>query len=89
MTPELISAALVIITGAGGGLSLTVGKLWKWVDKRIQDCEADRNVLHSHIDKMNDELKTISRTVGHMEGALQEIKSRNYKIDHTKGAIDQ
>jgi len=84
MTPELISAALVIITGAGGGLSLTVGKLWKWVDKRIQDCEADRHVLHQHINNMNSELKEISRTVGQMEGALKEIKSRNYKIDHNK-----
>jgi len=89
MTPELISAALVIITGAGGGLSLTVGTLWKWVNKRVQDCEADRRVLHAHINSMNAELQKLSHTVGHMEGALQEIKSRNYKIDHTKGAIDQ
>ncbi len=83
VSTELIVAALSMITAAGGGLSFAVGKLWTWVDKRIQDCEADRTVLHSHIDGMNTELRTLSRTVGQMEGTLSKITSRNDKIDET------
>jgi hypothetical protein len=84
MPTELIVGAIGILTAAGGGLSVATGKLWSWVDKRIQDCEKDRTVLHEHIDGMNTELKTLSRTVGHMEGTLQEITSRNSRIDHEK-----
>ena len=83
VSTELIVAALSMITAAGGGLSFAVGKLWTWVDKRIQDCEADRTVLHSHFDGMNTELRTLSRTVGQMEGTLSKITSRNDKIDET------
>jgi len=84
VSTELIVAALAMITSAGGGLSFAVGKLWQWVDKRIQDCEADRTVLHTHIKDMNSEIQTLSRTVGHMEGTLEEITARNSRIDKDK-----
>ena len=81
---EIILACLGLITAAGGGLTAAVVKLWAWIDKRINDCEADRTVLHSHIDGMNTELRTLSRTVGQMEGTLSKITDRNDKIDETK-----
>ena len=79
---ELIVGAIGLLTAAGGGLSVATGKLWAWVNERIKDCENDRTVLHKHIDGMNTELKTLSRTVGRMEGTLEEVTARNKRIDH-------
>ena len=75
-----------LILAFGGVLSAAVFKLWTWVDKRILDCESDRNVLHANVKEMNTELRTLSHTVGHMEGKLQEIQARNSIIDHDKKA---
>ena len=70
MSTEIVVAILSFLTAAGGGLSVIVGKLWVWVDKRVNDCEADREVLHSRIEDMNTELRDISRTVGRLEGKM-------------------
>lgn len=77
-------AALALITSAGGGLAVAVTKLWAWVSKRIDDCEADRIVLHTKIDDMHGEIQTFSRTIGKMEGELKSIANRNNKIDERK-----
>lgn len=75
---------LGIVTGLGALLSGAVAKMWLWIDKRIQDCEADRTSLHATITTMSGELQDISRTVGHMEGQLATIKVRNEIIDKEK-----
>lgn len=84
MSTEIIVAALAAITTAGGVLTAALAKLWTWVDKRVADCEEDRGVLHGQLAVMNTEMRTISRQVGHMEGQLENIKSRNAAIDEAK-----
>jgi uncharacterized coiled-coil protein SlyX len=78
-TDQVIYAAIGLITSAGGGLTALVLKLWAWVAKRIDDCEADRSVLHGKIEGLNDEILTISTTVARMEGHMQHIDKRQDK----------
>ena len=84
VSTEVVLAALGALASGGAVLTASVAKLWTWVDKRINDCEEDRGVLHGKIENMCVELKTISRTVGQMEGELKSIKVRNDSIDDKK-----
>jgi hypothetical protein len=78
-------AAITLITTAGAGLSAIVAKLWAWVAKRIDDCEADRSVLHGKIQGLNDEILTISTTVARMEGHMSKIDKRQDKSELASG----
>lgn len=75
-TDQVIYAAITLITAGGAGLSAIVAKLWAWVTKRIDDCEADRIQLHGKIEGLNDEILTISTTVARMEGHMSKIDKR-------------
>lgn len=76
-----VEVVLGFVTAAGGALTAAVVKMWLWIDKRVQDCEADRTVLHTTIGTMSKELQTINRTVGQMESQVALIKERNDTID--------
>ncbi len=82
---EVIMAAITLITTLGAGLSAAVVKLWAWVDKRIQDCETDRNGLHLKIEGLNEEILSISTTVARMQGHMEHIDKRQDKSDRDNG----
>jgi hypothetical protein len=76
VTTEIILAAIAAITTGGEVLTGAVAQLWKWVDKRIVDCEDDRRVLHGKIEGLHGQLFDFSETVGRIEKHLEYIDER-------------
>jgi hypothetical protein len=77
-------AFVSVVTSVGTALSAAVWKLWNWVEKRVADCESDRQVLHGKIEGMNAEMRTITRSIGQMEGKLSSISIRTDHIEQTE-----
>lgn len=60
----VIATCVVTVAGA-------VGAVWTWFRSELDDCKKDRKELYNRVDKLHEDVSTLSMRVGQVERPKQ------------------